>query len=102
MNLMYLTLTANYIGVVARSNNIMDSAGGTVTTGRDRNYQAVYKLRGKVLNTYGMELHKARKNNEIDDLISILRCGTGEDLVIENCKFNKIIVLADSDDDGLK
>lgn len=78
----------------------MDSAGGTVTTGRDRAFQAVYKLRGKVLNTYGMELHKARKNNEVDDLISILRCGTGEDLVIENCKFNKLIVLADSDDDG--
>jgi DNA gyrase subunit B len=77
-----------------------DSAGGTVTTGRDREYQAVYKLRGKVLNTHNMELHKARKNTEIDDLISILRCGTGDTLDINTCKFNKIITLADADDDG--
>ena len=80
--------------------NTMDSAGGTVTEGRDKEYQAVYKLKGKVKNVFGLEEHKGRQNNEIDDLLSILRCGTGNNFSLEKLKFDKIIILADSDDDG--
>ena len=78
----------------------MDSAGGTVNTARNKVYQALYKLRGKPLNTLGKEVHEVRKNAEIDDIFSILKCGSGKNFDIEKLKFNKIITLADSDDDG--
>ena len=78
----------------------MDSAGGTVTVGRDKAFQAVYKLKGKVLNTVGMDLHKARTNKEVDDFLSVLRCGAGKSLDMEKLKFSKVIALSDSDDDG--
>ena len=78
----------------------MDSAGGTVNTGRDKRYQALYRLRGKLLNTVGLELHKARANAEIDDLLSVLRCGTGKDFDIEKLRFSKVVALADADADG--
>ena len=77
-----------------------DSAGGTVTNGRDKAYQAVYRLKGKVLNTVNLDSHKIRNNKEIDDLISVLRCGIGRNFDIEKLKFNKVITLCDADSDG--
>lgn len=68
--------------------------------GRDKRFQAVYKLRGKILNTTNKEIHEIRKNKEIDDLISILRCGIGRDFSLEKLKFSKVVILADADDDG--
>jgi len=78
----------------------MDSAGGSVNAARNKKYQALYKLRGKPLNTLGKSIIDARKNAEIDDICSILKCGTGKNFDIEKLKFGKIITLADSDDDG--
>lgn len=77
-----------------------DSAGGTVGVARDKNYQALFRLKGKILNVFNMELYKARNNTEVDDLISILRCGAGKDFDIEKLKFDKIIFVCDSDSDG--
>ena len=77
-----------------------DSAGGTVGVGRDKDYQALFRLRGKILNTFDMELYQARKNKEVDDLVNILRCGHGKDFDISKLRFDKIIFLADADDDG--
>lgn len=76
------------------------SAGGTVSDARNKNYQAIYKLRGKVLNTCGIAPHDARKNKEIDDLFSILKCGFGESFDASKCKFGRIIFLTDADQDG--
>lgn len=63
-------------------------------------YQAVYRLKGKVLNTVGIDNHKIRANKEIDDLISVLRCGIGRQFDIDKLKFNKVIAMCDSDADG--
>ena len=77
-----------------------DSAGGTVGEARDKRYQALFKLKGKILNTVGMELGKARTNKEVDDLISVLRCGAGKNIDINKLKFDKLVALADADSDG--
>jgi DNA gyrase subunit B len=78
----------------------MDSAGGTVKDARDKRFQAVYKLKGKPKNVFGLEPHKARNNDEIDDIVTILKCDTGSSFNLEKLKFNKIIILADADSDG--
>lgn len=77
-----------------------ESAGGTITVGRDKRYQAVFKLKGKILNTYGMDTTKIRSNKEVDDLISVLKCGIGKNFDINKLKFGKIIMACDSDPDG--
>lgn len=76
------------------------SAAGTVCDARDKTKQAVYELKGKVLNVLNYDEKKIASNNEISDFISIMKCGTGENCKVEKTKFSKIIIMADSDDDG--
>ena len=78
----------------------MSSAAGTVCDGRDKNFQAVYELKGKPLNSLGVDMEKVYKNKELADLISVMRCGVKQDLDPEKCKFNKVVIASDADDDG--
>ena len=77
-----------------------DSAGGTAKQGRDRNFQAVLPLRGKVLNTESLALSKVLENKEIQDLVTALGCGIGKDLDVGRIRYERIILLADADSDG--
>lgn len=70
--------------------------------GRDTEYQAVYKLKGKPLNTYSKDLVKINANKELKDLITILGCGIGPTFDISKLRFHKIILSSDSDIDGEK
>lgn len=78
------------------------SAKGPCDEGRDKDYQAVYALKGKPLNTETSEMHTILKNKEIEDLIGILKCGYGDNFNSEKLRFGKIIILSDSDSDGEK
>ena len=77
-----------------------DSAGGSAKNGRDRNYQAILPLRGKVLNTERCTIDEAYKNAEINTLIYTIGAGVGPDFHIEDCNYDKIIIMTDADDDG--
>ncbi len=77
-----------------------DSAGGSAKTGRDREYQAILPLRGKVLNTERCTMDEAYKNAEINTLIYTIGAGVGPDFHIEDCNYDKIIIMTDADDDG--
>ena len=77
-----------------------DSAGGTAKQGRDRNYQAILPLRGKVLNTESVGLKKILENREIQDIITALGCGIGKDLNVSRLRYDRIVLLADADSDG--
>lgn len=77
-----------------------DSAGGSAKQGRDRNYQAILPLRGKVLNTESATLKKILENKEIQDMISALGCGIGPNLNIADLRYDRVILLADADSDG--
>ncbi len=77
-----------------------DSAGGSAKQGRDRNFQAILPLRGKVLNTESASLKKIVENKEIQDLISALGCGIGPNFNLANLRYDRIILLADADSDG--
>ena len=77
-----------------------DSAGGSAKTGRDRKYQAILPLRGKVLNTEKASLEEAYKNEEINTMIYTIGAGIGSDFKIEDCNYDKVIIMTDADVDG--
>jgi DNA gyrase/topoisomerase IV subunit B len=77
-----------------------DSAGGTARQSRDRNFQAILPLRGKVLNTESANLSKVLENKEIQDLVSALGCGIGPSLNLSALRYDRVILLADADSDG--
>ena len=77
-----------------------DSAGGSAKSGRDRTYQAILPLRGKVLNTEKASLDEAYKNAEINTLIYTIGAGVGGDFNVDNCNYDKVIIMTDADDDG--
>ncbi len=77
-----------------------ESAGGSAKQGRDRNFQAILPLRGKVLNTEESSTAKVLANKEISDLVSALGCGTGKDFDAAKLRYHKVCLLMDADSDG--
>jgi DNA gyrase subunit B len=77
-----------------------DSAGGSAKQARDRHYQAILPLRGKVLNTEQASMKKIGANREISDLVSALGCGIGRNLDISKLRYGRVVILTDADSDG--
>lgn len=77
-----------------------DSAGGTAKQGRDLKTQAIFPIRGKVLNTEELTLGKVVENKELADLIKVLGCGIGKDFDLKKLRYHKVILLMDADVDG--
>lgn len=78
-----------------------DSAGGSTKQGRDRHFQAVLPLRGKVLNTIASPTKKIGENRELSNIVSALGCGLGDNFRIERLRYGKVIILTDADADGM-
>ena len=77
-----------------------DSAGGSAKQGRDRKFQAILPLKGKVLNCEKTRLEEILKNEEINTIIHTVGAGVGSDFDIKDCNYDKIIIMTDADDDG--
>lgn len=77
-----------------------DSAGGSAKQGRDRKFQAILPLRGKVINTEKAKLEDVFKNEEISTIIHTIGAGVGGDFDLEDVQYDKIIIMTDADTDG--
>ncbi|MCB0323346.1 MAG: type IIA DNA topoisomerase subunit B, partial [Bdellovibrionales bacterium] len=78
-----------------------DSAGGSTKQGRDREFQAVLPLRGKVLNTIASSSKKVAENKELSNIIAALGCGSGDRFDVSKLRYGKVIILTDADADGM-
>ena len=77
-----------------------DSAGGSAKQGRDRKFQAILPLRGKVLNCEKTRLDEILKNEEINTIIHTVGAGVGSDFEVKDSNYDKVIIMTDADDDG--
>lgn len=77
-----------------------DSAGGSAKQGRDRRFQAILPLRGKVINTEKAKIEDVLKNEEVNTIIHTIGAGLGPDFDINKCNYAKVIIMTDADTDG--
>lgn len=77
-----------------------DSAGGSAKQGRDSKFQAILPLRGKVLNTEKASLTDVLKNEELSSIIYTISAGVAHDFTLEDCAYDKVIIMTDADTDG--